>query len=248
MECYSLCHLPELNNNQDNEQPPHVLINGVHERHGRKQNAKDANGGDILAGKADSLKQQAISHPDGLKLHGYAVQGSAAQLEKSGFAEFALYHNLPIIFHSGRDIHSLPEHVLTLAQRFPQLRLNMAHFALFDNSILERLSQYPNIFVDSSPLLYLSDMAKEGSKWVTEPNYISVDSPALTLLEYYMRHKSQFMWGTDEPWTKMITPDGITRSNHSYQEEVAALEALHHIMPTAVRDIAQDNTLRFLFG
>jgi hypothetical protein len=142
----------------------------------------------------------------------------------------------------------LPEHVLTLAQRFPQLRLNMAHFALSDNSILERLSQYPNIFVDSSPLLYLSDMAKEGSKWVTEPNYISVDSPALTLLEYYMRHKSQFMWGTDEPWTKMITPDGITRSNHSYQEEVAALEALHHIMPIAVRDIAQDNTLRFLFG
>lgn len=184
----------------------------------------------------------------GLKLHGVTMQSSALDLENTGFVDFALANNLPIIFHSGRDQYSLPEHALSLAKRHPKLRVDLAHFALFDNVILGQLPGHPNVFVDSSPLLYLSDMAKEGSRWVTEPNFIVLDSPALTLFEYYQRLQSQFLWGTDEPYTRMVTPDGIVRSNHTYLEEANTLRSLEKLMPTAVRSIAQDNTLAFLFG
>lgn len=184
----------------------------------------------------------------GLKLHGATMQSSALDLVNTGFADFALENNLPIVFHSGKDQYSLPEHALSLAKKYPKLRIDLAHFALFDNEILDQLSGYPNVFVDSSPLLYLSDMAKEGSKWVTEPNFIVLDSPVLTLFEYYQRLQTQLMWGTDEPYTRMVTPDGVVRSNHSYLEEADTLRSLEKLMPTAVRSIAQDNTLAFLFG
>lgn len=184
----------------------------------------------------------------GLKLHGVTMQSSALDLINTGFVDFALTNNLPIIFHSGKDQYSLPEHALSLAKQYPKLRVDLAHFALFDNKILGQLAEHPNVFVDSSPLLYLSDMAKEGSKWVTEPNFIVLDSPALTLFEYYLLLQSQFMWGTDEPYTRMVTPDGIVRSNHNYLEEADTLRCLEKLMPTAVRSIAQDNTLAFLFG
>jgi predicted TIM-barrel fold metal-dependent hydrolase len=184
----------------------------------------------------------------GLKLHGYAVQGSALDLAHTGFVDFALENNLPIIFHSGRDDASLPVHGLELAKQFPKLRIDLAHFALFDDSILEQVGSYPNVYIDSCPLLYLQDMAEAGSKWVTEPNHIVIDSPSLTLLEYYQRLQGQFMWGTDEPWTRMVTPDGIVRSDHDYVQETDILKQLEKIMPEAVRSIANDATLNFLFG
>lgn len=184
----------------------------------------------------------------GLKLHGYAVQGNAMQLAETGFADFAVAHNIPITFHSGSDQHSLPEHALNLAKLYPKLRVNLAHLATFKESVLDEIKDYPNVFTDCCPLTYLNDMAKEDSRWVNKPNHIVIDRPELTLIQYYQKLQDQLLWGTDEPWTKMITPDGIVRSDHSLAEEAEVLSTLESLLPVAVKSIAHDNTLRFLFG
>lgn len=184
----------------------------------------------------------------GLKFHGYAIQASPQDLIQAGFVDFAIKWNIPILFHSGTDEYSLPEKVLLLAKKFPKLRVSIAHFGQFKQNLLEQIPNYQNVFIDCCPSLYLLDMAKKGSKWVYEPNYIVPDSPVQTLLEYYHLLTSHLLWGTDEPWTRMVTPDGVVQSNHNYPEEVAVLRGLKQLSPQIVQNITHNNTLSFLFG
>lgn len=106
----------------------------------------------------------------GLKMHSYAVQAEPQQLVETGFVDFARQHNIPILFHTGTDTYSLPEKALSLGQQYPDLRICMAHMAQFREEIITVASQHTNVFIDCCPLLFLHDMAKEGSRWVAEPN------------------------------------------------------------------------------
>ena len=184
----------------------------------------------------------------GLKFHGQAVQAVPQDLIETGFVDFAIEWNIPILFHSGVDDYSLPEKVLSLAKESPELRVGIAHFGQFKQDLLEQVPDYQNVFIDCCPLLFLHDMAKKGSKWVCEPNYIVFDSPALTLLKYYSLLTNHLLWGTDEPWTRMVTPDGVVQSTHNYLEEVAVLRDLKQLSPQIARDISHSNILSFLFG
>lgn len=184
----------------------------------------------------------------GLKFHGQAVQTSPEYLISGGFVDFAEKYDIPIMFHSGVDKYSLPEHALSIAKRNPRLRICIAHFAQFRQEIISEISKNKNVFIDCSPLTYLQEVSKKGSRWVQEPNLISSVSPELTLLNYYKYLDTQLMWGTDEPWTRMVTPDGIVQSNHDYGEEVEIIKKLRRLNTEAVRNIANNNTFRFLFG
>ena len=88
----------------------------------------------------------------GLKYHSTIAGQSVAVLEESGFTELASHLDLPFTLHSWLSPdHSRPEHVLAIAERRPQVRINVAHAAGLDASVVRRVASLPNVFIDCSP-------------------------------------------------------------------------------------------------
>ena len=87
----------------------------------------------------------------GIKLHPRAehFQLSEPQVEPI----FALAHErrLPVLIHAGRGIPTLGRDAITLAQRFPDARIVLAHGAICDlNWLWREIPRHPNLFIDTS--------------------------------------------------------------------------------------------------
>jgi predicted TIM-barrel fold metal-dependent hydrolase len=177
----------------------------------------------------------------GLKYHTTIAGASAALLGPSGFASWAVAADLPVTVHSWfTPEHSSAKYAVELAERYPDLRLNIAHAAGFDLNIIRRIEQLPNAFLDCAPWqLNLHDhhavAVGDEDDWPTDP------LTALTMLHDLA--PTSLIWGADFPWTSRF--DMHVRLDFSHESEV---QLLHRLPPPTRRAISWGNTLRWLFG
>jgi predicted TIM-barrel fold metal-dependent hydrolase len=184
----------------------------------------------------------------GLKLHTLAASATATELISTGFVDFAVSHNIPILVHSGlEDPYSHPYNAVKLAKQFPELRVCIAHLARFDSETLETVSKTDNLFVDCSPFLQLLNIEKQSSS-SSRRSLIDFDNPEETLLRYYSSLKDHLVWGSDEPWTKFINPKAGYFGVFSHNKEVEVLLKLAGLSMPAVESILYKNPNNFLFG
>jgi len=185
----------------------------------------------------------------GLKLHTAATGTKATDILTSPIGDFLEKTNLPIVIHTGMtDSYSAPSNCLKLAEALPNTRISIAHMAMLDSDVLEKISSRRNLFTDCCPWLQLCYFAARNPPDVNIPNLIIPENPALSLFNYYQILKENLIWGTDEPWTKLLTIEKNIISRHSYKEEAELLVDLHKISPKAVEDITVQNSNRFIFG
>jgi predicted TIM-barrel fold metal-dependent hydrolase len=87
----------------------------------------------------------------GIKLHPRAEGFTLAEPAVADLFALAHERRAPILIHAGRGIPALGEHAVTLAGRFPDARVILAHAAVSDLAWLwERMPEHPNLLVDTS--------------------------------------------------------------------------------------------------
>jgi len=177
----------------------------------------------------------------GLKYHSTIAQRSAEVLGLSGFAELAAHLDLPFTLHAWTSPeYSKPYHALALAEKWPKVRINIAHAAGLDVSIIKRAASLPNVFIDCAPWQlnlwdHKNNSGYSGDDWPTDTRG--------ALLMLYELAPHAVLWGTDVPWTARIDRSGTL--TFSYESEVNLLRSLP---PDVVVAIAWTNPIRWLFG
>jgi len=188
----------------------------------------------------------------GLKLHTLATRSSAADLINSPFVTLAMEYELPMLIHSSYHAeNTLPRHIFSLVDAYPQLKICIAHFGGFDHACLRKAESYANIFFDSSPFLSSCRLAIEGNSELVSPNRIDIDfsRPLIALRDLVTRFPGKILWGSDEPWTATSDSTGRLLTNFAYEDEKELIDLLSSISQTRLRlEIAHDNILRFLGG
>lgn len=169
------------------------------------------------------------------------------------FIDLALRHNVPIVFHIsqcsslGGVGYSFPEGVMTLAKRYPALRVSIAHMAHFNEAILKESQALENVFFDLSPFLHLCHIRKCVAM---DPAWrLPYDDPEAVLKIVASELPNKLMWGTDMPVN--YTCD-LNCDSHDFQHERYTLEENYRIfrsLPAASqRALETNNVERFLYG
>lgn len=185
----------------------------------------------------------------GLKLHTLASKCTPGDLTETGFIDLAISFDLPILVHcSLKDELSHPTKSIKLAKEFPSLRLCIAHLAWLDEGSLREIARIDNLFVDCCPFLQICDLVRLSSRKVSKTSLVDPSDPAKSLLKYFDLLKDHLIWGTDEPWTRVVNMSGKIVHDHSYEEETTILVKLYDLSAEAVMQITNRNTLAFLFG
>lgn len=187
----------------------------------------------------------------GLKLHTLATSSPAPRLDESPFVDLLEQFDLPILIHSGRSDITSPLNALEFAKKHPKIRVCIAHLAGFDRSALQIAQEIDNVFLDTSPFLSHCKFAEQGiDRYVSQDRFeTDYGNPleAMTDLSEYL--KGKLIWGSDEPWTSISSPDGNALSEFSYSEERAVLSKLiEHGKAKTVKEIGMASTLHFIFG
>jgi predicted TIM-barrel fold metal-dependent hydrolase len=87
----------------------------------------------------------------GIKLHPRAEQFAMHEPAVEQLVALAHERRVPVLIHAGRGIPALGEDTVSLAERYPDARLILAHAAVSDIAWLWRLMpDHPNLFVDTS--------------------------------------------------------------------------------------------------
>lgn len=98
--------------------------------------------------------QKAVSHGGvyGLKFNTTLTGCSISDPKLNPFVEFAQSHDLPIYFHTGTPIFSLPTQLMQLARRFPKVKFIMGHLGSCDFWMdgVPVAAATPNIYVETS--------------------------------------------------------------------------------------------------
>lgn len=173
--------------------------------------------------------------------------------EGKPFIEFALRHNLPIVFHISQCSalenrgYSFPQGVITLARQYPNLRVCLAHLAHFNEEILMTARKFKNVFFDTSPLLHLCHIRKANR--LSAALQIDYTQPVQALLEVFRMLPDQLMWGTDLPFNFTCN---IECDAHDFQFENYSIEKNYeilHSLPISTQKVLEsDHVERFLFG
>ena len=87
----------------------------------------------------------------GIKLHPRAESFELSDPEIEPIIAVAHDQRLPVLVHAGRGIPTLAQDALTLARRFPDARIILAHAAICDLNWMWRVvPQQPNLFIDTA--------------------------------------------------------------------------------------------------
>ncbi|MFI3313495.1 MAG: amidohydrolase family protein, partial [Eubacteriales bacterium] len=93
-------------------------------------------------------------------------------------------YELPVLIHAGdkRFQNSNPDNIIPVLERFPNLTMIGAHFGGFSvwDEALERLSKYPNYYVDCSSSMFAMDDEKVMALiagWGTDRILFATDYP-----------------------------------------------------------------------
>lgn len=87
----------------------------------------------------------------GIKLHPRAEGFELRDPEVEPIFALAHERRLPILIHAGRGIPTLARDAVTLAERYPEARIVLAHAAICDlNWLWRELPRHPNVLVDTA--------------------------------------------------------------------------------------------------
>ena len=130
----------------------------------------------------------------GIKLH---PRAEGFTLDEPAVEElFALAHErrVPILIHAGRGIPALGENAVTLAGRYPEARVILAHAAVSDLAwIWELMPEHPNLLVDTawwSPgdMMAMFDLIPSGQiVWASDSPYGRPINSAVTHLRFALQ-------------------------------------------------------------
>ncbi len=196
----------------------------------------------------------------GVKVNGVLCQSPLTAFLKQGrpLLDLARERNWPLLFHTTSSMDDCYSNV-TLAFRVieacPDLRFTLAHCIGFHRKSLDHATQLPNVWIDSSALTIQVGLAHEDSV-ITAPKAEQFRAdyrhPGRVLRALAKAYPGRMVWGSDTPAYSYICRrrqggDTIAefRLKAVYEDEVAALRFL----PAALqREVANGNTLDFLFG
>lgn len=88
----------------------------------------------------------------GIKFH---PNSYSFAINKAGFNPKNFPYKYPVIIHTGISQYDRPDYALKFAQQY-QGNVCLAHCARFDEQVLQKIKQMPNVYIDISPSYYLS--------------------------------------------------------------------------------------------
>jgi len=183
----------------------------------------------------------------GLKYHPYASQTHITDQSNRPFLEFAQAYSLPIVLHYGLDEFSNGSGFIDLVNKYDRIRFSLAHIVRFDDNILSQINDIPNLFFDVSCLSGECQMALDFQITEIYRGYsrreYNFQNPLEVLNHLIEEFPSSILWGTDEPFTKLIDEQGHVHYNSSFTSEVKILRSLDN---QYIRRIALDNPADFL--
>jgi len=95
----------------------------------------------------------------GLKLHSRSQNFEPDSNEYFWIYETCEKKNIPILFHTSvKEDISHPKRIIKIAEKFPGLKIIIAHYFGGDTGLIEEIDKYPNIYVDTS--LHLGSMSR----------------------------------------------------------------------------------------
>jgi len=143
----------------------------------------------------------------GFKFHPLAMQTPIAELDESKFMDFASELESHLLVHTGRDEFYDSRQLIKTAKKYPKVNFCAAHFGYFRKEFLEKVSDIPNLFLDTCILSALLDEIKKGNEkhvcLEAIPNEIrekaEEDIFNWIISEYHLEDK--ILFGSDIKWT-----------------------------------------------
>ena len=183
----------------------------------------------------------------GLKFHTRGDHNSILEISKYPLLlDFIEKYNLPLMVHTGNDEFSSPLNVLEIAQKYSHIRFCAAHLGRFNLKFFDAIdkNECSNLFVDTSPFIYLCEQDSVKSKVsnsILDLDYNKIED----VFDFFAnKYSDKILWGTDIPWTNISKMENRVEKFINYQDEVKIL--LRDI--TVAHKIANENTIRYLFG
>ena len=214
-----------------------------------------------VAAQCRSLEALSRLYPVyGIKVSGVLCQAPLTAFLKQGrpLLDFARERNWPILFHttcSMDDCYSNSELAFRVIEARPDLRFALAHAIGFQQQALDRAQRLPNVWIDSAALTIQVKLARDGSNIVApKAQQFRADyrHPGKVLRALATALPGRMVWGSDTPAYSYICrrrQGGDTiqefRLKAVYEDEVAALR---YLPADLQREVANRNTLDFLFG
>ncbi len=196
----------------------------------------------------------------GLKTATTYIQAFVTDLEGRGrpILELARRQNLPILFHSSvhpADPWASVYDIVDFAERYPDIRVCLAHSARFVEPVLKRANSLPNCYVDLSAFSIHCELVRQGSPSVAAQD-VRFDAdyadPLGAMRQLAQAFQNTMLWGSDTPFyywiQKYTTADGSWQEDRlkcAFDQEA---RLVHKLPPEIRRKIAYENTLKFLFG
>ena len=189
----------------------------------------------------------------GLKLQTTIIQSFIRTLseEGHGFVELAAEWDIPFLIHSSvatEDLWAQACDILTVAEKFPNVRFCLAHSCRYDKECLDRVNELPNTWFDCSAHCIHCDGAVADMPFIA-PRSRRFDTdytdPARVIADLAEAYPAKFMWGSDSPFYSYVGMLGDKRLAliSTYAREVAALKANK---PEVVDRIANRNIRAWL--
>lgn len=186
----------------------------------------------------------------GIKIHTLATRSSPMDVDEK-LKRLLKDRNLPVLFHTGRQENTLPKKVLEFAKENPEIRVGLAHLGGLDAKVLQKATEVPNLFIDTSPFICICYFARVGLKRYLAEDVFKADykDPARVLLKLFTILGDKLIWGSDEPFSCVSNKEGRIITNFSYNDQVDILQRLAILgYPDVVQKIAEENPKKFLFG
>lgn len=163
---------------------------------------------------------------------------------------FLLSYDCPVIVHSSFEGFGNPRIILDFARKHPNIRVTLAHAARFLKSAFSEIKNLQNVFLDCSPLNMLCEVMRNAAKKNRyEIEDFSFDKPEKVLYQLTAIFPDRLLWGSDSPCSFLtnFSDNALVEFSEKYTYE-ADIKVLRSLPFNYINQIANKNTLRFLFG
>ncbi len=196
----------------------------------------------------------------GLKVGGTLIRSRTIELLGTGqrLLDWAAERDVPVMMHSAvhpDDPWSQVSDLLEVAQQRPEIRFCVAHTARFDRPCLEGVAELDNCWFDTSAFGIHCALAVQDHPSVARADRrFAADyaGPPGVLASLYEAFPDKMLWGSDSPFESYSVrhrhADGRLETYRLMSDVQTEAGYLRSLPADAVRRIAHENTLRFLFG
>lgn len=153
--------------------------------------------------------------------------------------------NLPIILHSSsKDPYCYANDILKLAKKLPDTRICIAHAGRLQQSFIEQLKEYRNVWIDVAPTIFLSQIFNQYPPSLED--HIDFVHPENLVYYLFEKFPDKVLWGTDYPW---VLGGHLSKfQGHQgdlYEKNINILRSFPSQMSY---QLSNQNVLQFLFG